>query len=53
MCAQVLAILDKVLLPGYLLTAYQAIHILPGESRQPLHYDDQESSADWVECVSA
>nr|QBK85234.1 MAG: phytanoyl-CoA dioxygenase [Iridovirus LCIVAC01] len=38
---RILRILDRLLLPNYLLTAYQAIHILPGETRQPLHYDDQ------------
>jgi ectoine hydroxylase-related dioxygenase (phytanoyl-CoA dioxygenase family) len=37
---RILRLLDLVLLPNYLLTAYQAIQILPGELRQPLHYDD-------------
>lgn len=37
---RVLAILDALLLPGYLLTASQAICIHPGETPQPLHYDD-------------
>jgi ectoine hydroxylase-related dioxygenase (phytanoyl-CoA dioxygenase family) len=36
----VLAILDSLLQPGYLLTASQAICIHPGETPQPLHYDD-------------
>ena len=37
---RVLALLDKLLLPGYLLTASQAICIHPGETPQPLHADD-------------
>lgn len=37
---RVLAILDRVLLPGFLLTASQAICIRPGEAAQDLHYDD-------------
>ena len=36
----VLAICDALLLPNYLLTASQAIQIHPGETPQPLHYDD-------------
>jgi ectoine hydroxylase-related dioxygenase (phytanoyl-CoA dioxygenase family) len=36
----VLAMLDALLRPGYLLTASQAICIHPGETPQPLHYDD-------------
>ena len=36
----VLAMLDSLLQPGYLLTASQAICIHPGETPQPLHYDD-------------
>ena len=38
--ARVLAILDRVLRPGYLLTASQAICIHPGESAQAIHHDD-------------
>jgi ectoine hydroxylase-related dioxygenase (phytanoyl-CoA dioxygenase family) len=37
---RVLAMLDRLLAPGYLLTASQAICIHPGETPQPLHYDD-------------
>lgn len=37
---RVLAILDALLMPGYLLTASQAICIHPGETAQPIHYDD-------------
>eukprot|EP00164_Ancoracysta_twista_P008552 GFYU01012403.1.p1 GENE.GFYU01012403.1~~GFYU01012403.1.p1 ORF type:complete len:299 (+),score=64.34 GFYU01012403.1:24-899(+) len=33
-------ILDRLLLPNCLITAGQAIKILPGEERQPWHYDD-------------
>lgn len=36
----VLGLLDRVLAPNYLLSQLQAINILPGESAQPLHYDD-------------
>jgi len=36
----VLELLDALLLPGYLLTASQAICIGPGETPQPVHYDD-------------
>lgn len=36
----VLALLDRVLEPNYLLSQLQAIHLLPGEAAQPLHYDD-------------
>lgn len=39
--ARVLALLDRLLQPGYLLTASQAICIRPGETPQPIHYDDQ------------
>lgn len=35
-----LAILDELLLPGYLLSANLAINLLPGETRQNLHADD-------------
>jgi len=34
-------ILDNFLLPNYLITAYQAINILPGSPHQPYHHDDQ------------
>lgn len=37
---RVLELIDALLLPGYLLTASQAICIHPGETPQPLHYDD-------------
>jgi len=40
MDARVLALLDRLLQPGYLLTASQAICIRPGEQAQPIHYDD-------------
>jgi ectoine hydroxylase-related dioxygenase (phytanoyl-CoA dioxygenase family) len=36
----VLSLLDALLQPGYLLTASQAICIDPGETPQPIHYDD-------------
>lgn len=39
--ARVLALLDALLQPGYLLTASQAINIGPGETPQPIHFDDQ------------
>lgn len=38
--ARVIALCDHFLQPGYLLTASQAIQIAPGESPQPIHYDD-------------
>ena len=38
--ARVMAMLDTLLQPGYLLTASQAICIYPGETPQPIHYDD-------------
>ena len=38
---RILRLLDRLLLPNYLLTAYQAIQICPGEVSQPLHHDDQ------------
>lgn len=38
--ARVLALLDRFLLPGYLLSASQAIRIHPGETAQGLHIDD-------------
>ena len=37
---RLLAILDRFLRPGYLLTASQAINIHPGEAAQSMHYDD-------------
>ena len=37
---RLLALLDANLLPGYLLTASQAINIRPGETAQSLHVDD-------------
>ncbi|HYD50363.1 MAG TPA: phytanoyl-CoA dioxygenase family protein [Terriglobales bacterium] len=37
---RILAICDALLEPGYLLTASQAICLLPGETSQPLHTDD-------------
>ena len=36
----VLELVDALLHPGYLLTASQAICIYPGETSQPVHYDD-------------
>ncbi len=38
--ARIMALLDALLQPGYLLTASQAICIYPGEQAQPVHYDD-------------
>jgi ectoine hydroxylase-related dioxygenase (phytanoyl-CoA dioxygenase family) len=37
---RVMGLLDALLMPGYLLTASQAICIYPGEKAQPVHYDD-------------
>jgi len=37
---RVLTILDHHLLPNYLITALQSVHIYPGENPQPLHFDD-------------
>jgi ectoine hydroxylase-related dioxygenase (phytanoyl-CoA dioxygenase family) len=37
---RVLTLLDRLLRPGYLLTASQAICIHPGETPQPIHHDD-------------
>jgi ectoine hydroxylase-related dioxygenase (phytanoyl-CoA dioxygenase family) len=37
---RVLALCERLLHPGCLLTASQAINIHPGETPQPLHYDD-------------
>jgi hypothetical protein len=36
----ILGLLDRVLLPNYLLSQLQVINILPGEAQQPLHHDD-------------
>ena len=36
----VLACLDRIFEPNYLLSQLQAINILPGEAQQPLHHDD-------------
>ena len=36
----VLALLDRILMPNYLLSQLQAINVLPGEVAQPLHCDD-------------
>ncbi len=37
---RVLALLDRTLTSNYLLSAALAIHLEPGETAQPLHYDD-------------
>lgn len=37
---RVMELLDRIFLPGYLLSQSQVINILPGESPQALHYDD-------------
>lgn len=36
----VLALLDQILMPNYLLSQLQVIEVGPGEVRQPLHHDD-------------
>lgn len=36
----ILALLDRILEPNYLLSQLQAINIRPGEAQQPFHYDD-------------
>ena len=36
----VLALLDQILMPSYLLSQLQVIEVGPGEVRQPLHHDD-------------
>jgi hypothetical protein len=36
----VLALLDQLLMPNYLLSQLQVIEMGPGEVRQPLHHDD-------------
>ncbi len=38
--ALILALLDRLFLPNYLLSQLQAIRIPPGEVQQPLHHDD-------------
>eukprot|EP00299_Pterocystis_sp_00344_P004914 c16211_g1_i1.p1 GENE.c16211_g1_i1~~c16211_g1_i1.p1 ORF type:complete len:295 (+),score=66.93 c16211_g1_i1:53-937(+) len=38
---RVLEILDSLMLPNYLVTAFLAINILPKEAAQALHHDDQ------------
>ncbi len=35
-----LAALDRILTPGYLISAFLAILVHPGETRQPMHFDD-------------
>jgi ectoine hydroxylase-related dioxygenase (phytanoyl-CoA dioxygenase family) len=37
---RILAMLNKMFMPNYLLSQLQVINLLPGESGQPLHYDD-------------
>ena len=37
---RILALLDRIFLPNYLLSQAQVINILPGERAQPLHPDD-------------
>jgi hypothetical protein len=37
---RILALLDRILEPNYLLSQLQVINILPGEAAQPLHHDD-------------
>jgi len=36
----VMALLDQILMPNYLLSQLQVINVMPGEIRQPLHHDD-------------
>lgn len=36
----VLGLLDRLLMPNYLLSQLQVIDIMPGEARQPAHHDD-------------
>src|SRR5688572_10735927 len=38
--ARIMALCGRLLHPGFLLTASQAINIHPGETVQPLHFDD-------------
>lgn len=35
-----LGLLDRLMMPNYLLSQLQVIDILPGEAQQPMHYDD-------------
>ncbi len=35
-----MAVLDRILTPGYLISAYLAIMVHPGETRQDMHFDD-------------
>jgi ectoine hydroxylase-related dioxygenase (phytanoyl-CoA dioxygenase family) len=44
---RVLALLDQLLTPNYLLSANLAIQLYPGESRQPLHFDDGFYQVPW------
>ena len=37
---RVIALLDRVLMPNYLLSTLQALRVLPGEPRRPWHTDD-------------
>lgn len=37
---RILALLDQMFMPNYLLSQLQVINLLPGEKGQPLHYDD-------------
>jgi ectoine hydroxylase-related dioxygenase (phytanoyl-CoA dioxygenase family) len=37
---RILALIDRILLPNYLLSQLQVINLLPGEAAQPLHHDD-------------
>jgi len=36
----VMALLDRLFMPNYLLSQLQVIKVMPGEIRQPLHHDD-------------
>ena len=36
----VMALLDQILMPNFLLSQLQVINVMPGEVRQPLHHDD-------------
>ncbi len=36
----VMALLDRLFMPNYLLSQLQVINVLPGEIRQPIHHDD-------------
>ncbi|MEW9798316.1 phytanoyl-CoA dioxygenase family protein [Alteromonas sp. CYL-A6] len=37
---RILAMLDRIFMPNYLLSQLQVINLLPGEKGQPLHHDD-------------